>query len=186
MRFTLTYEGSLPSQGKAAIKHDIRCALHPQIKALWGYLPLKDNADWLTPSTSSGDSSFLTPVGGHLFASVVHPSHHLFAELDILLLKPEASGAIITNAGDIDNRLKTLFDALRTPSLEQEIPSSWNPAPDEQPLHCLLQDDRLISRVNVEADRLLVPLAQPDDVKLTIRVTVKAHTATWGNIGLIA
>lgn len=52
-------------------------------------------------------------------------------------------------------------------------------------MHCLLDDDKLITRVNVDTDRLLDATADPKDVVITIRVTVKGFTATWGNLGLI-
>jgi hypothetical protein len=128
----------------------------------------------------------LTAVRGNDFATLIHPSLRLYAELDILVLRPEAPGAIISHAGDIDNQLKTLFDALRRPVDDNEVPRSWSPAIDEQPLFCLLDDDKLITRVNVEVDRLLTPGANPKDVLVTIRVTVKGFTATWGNLGLIS
>jgi hypothetical protein len=81
-----------------------------------------------------------------MFTSIVHPDFGFRAKLDILMLKPELPGQIITG-GDIDNRLKTLFDALTRPRHGQDIPPNWTPAPDEQPLHCLLEDDALISSV---------------------------------------
>lgn len=37
------------------------------------------------------------------------------AALDILFLRRDAPGKIIGGGGDIDNRLKVLFDALRKP-----------------------------------------------------------------------
>jgi hypothetical protein len=58
---------------------------------------------------------------------------------------------------DINNRLKTLFDALRVPK-KQEIQKSWAPTTDERPLHCLLYDDQWITRVNVETAQLLEPV----------------------------
>jgi hypothetical protein len=126
----------------------------------------------------------LTEIAGTDFSSLVHPQLKLYAELDILVLRPEAPGAVISHSGDIDNQLKTLFDALRRPAESSELPSSWSPDEDEKPLHCLLDDDKLITRVNVETDRLLTRSDDPKDVEVTIRVTVKAFAATWGNLGL--
>jgi hypothetical protein len=59
-------------------------------------------------------------------------------------MRPDDPGAIVQRA-DIDNRLKTLFDALRCPANAQQIPDGWMPTPEDQPLHCLLDDDRLIT-----------------------------------------
>lgn len=189
MRFTLIYQGRIPSSSNASEKHRIRCELHPQLKQLWATHPaLEGNDAWVTrgpedPVTGQGD--FLVEVGGNDFAPLVHPKQWLYAELDILMLRPEAPGALISHSGDIDNQLKTLFDALRSPADTSEIPRSWNPSQDEKPLYCLLADDKLITRVAVETDRLLSPGANPKEVAVTIRVTVKGFAATWGNLGVI-
>lgn len=190
MKFTLTYTGSLRSRGDATTKHEIRRILHPQMKELWRTHPaLTPKLQWITRvqqnAQGTDDSGcLLTDIAGNDFAALVHPWLKLYAELDILVLRPEAPGAVVVHSGDIDNQLKTLFDALRRPAEPPEVPSSWMPTDDEKPLHCLLDDDKLITRVNVETDRLLKTPAHPRDVELVIRVTVKASAATWGNLGL--
>jgi hypothetical protein len=164
--------------------------MHPQLKELWQAHPaLVGNDQFVTRSTGvakvDGQAELLKEVGGYDFATLVHPYLRLYAELDILVLRPEAPGAIISHFGDIDNQLKTLFDALRRPVDASEVPKSWKPGSDENPLHCLLEDDKLITHVSVETDRLLIPGADPKDVVVTIRATIKGFTATWGNLGLI-
>lgn len=186
MRFTLTYRGPLATRGNARQKHTLRRALHPQIKELWTHRPLEHFApSWLDRNSASDEAGrALRQTAGYDFAVVVATDQLLLAELDVLLLRPESPGSILQNA-DIDNRLKTLFDALRHPEKEQELPDGWAPSADEQPLHCLLDDDRLISRVNVDTDRLLDP-DSPDEVALTIWVRVRASTPTWGSASLIS
>lgn len=188
MRFTLTYSGPLPASSDAKRKHCIRQAIHPQLKELWRTHPaLKERQHWVS-NESTGERTergiLLTDVSGRQFASLVHPDLRLCAELDILLLRPEAPGAIVTHSGDIDNQLKTLFDALRQPANAPEVPSSWTPDVEESPLFCLLVDDKLITRVNVETDRLLRRSDKERVVDATIRVTVKATAAIWANVGL--
>lgn len=190
MHFTITYSGQLPSSSNATVKHRIRRALHPQLKELWRTHPALDGYANLVSRKSgeeedSSDALFLTEIQGNDFATLVHPRYMLYAELDILMLRPEAPGAVISQAGDIDNQLKTLFDALRRPTDQSEVPSSWSPTVDETPLYCLLEDDKLITKVSVETDRLLIPDANSKEVQLTIRVTMKGFTATWGNLGMI-
>ncbi|WP_370943289.1 hypothetical protein AB5J62_29880 [Amycolatopsis sp. cg5] len=186
MKFTLTYAGRLPSSSDKKVKHEIRRKLHPQLQELWRTHPaLAGSEPWIDRASDDPEAGvFLTEVAGADFAALVHPNQELYAELDILVLRPEAPGAIVSHFGDIDNQLKTLFDALRRPADGSEVPTSWSPSPDEQPLHCLLDDDKLITRVNVETDRLLKPDADSKHVELTIRVTVRAFAATWGNLGL--
>jgi hypothetical protein len=186
VKFTLTYAGRLPSSSDKNVKHEIRRKLHPQLKELWRTHPaLANQQQWIDRSSDEAEAgAFLAGIAGTDFATLVHPHHKLYAELDVLVLRPEAPGAIVSHFGDIDNQLKTLFDALRRPTDGSEVPTSWSPSADEQPLHCLLDDDKLITRVNVETDRLLKPGVDPKHVELTVRVTVKAFAATWGNLGL--
>jgi hypothetical protein len=189
VRFTLTYRGPLRGSGggAAAHKHEVRRALHPQLRELWTHEPLRHKArDWLGAERGldASDVAALREVGGHLFAVLVQAPLKLVVELDILLLRPEDPGAIVQRA-DIDNRLKTLFDALRRPAMGQEIPTDWFPTAQDQPLHCLLDDDRLITRVNVDTDRLLAPRS-PEEVDLTIRVQVRALSPTYASVMLIS
>lgn len=191
MRFTLTYSGRLPSSSNAAMKHQIRTAIHPQLKELWRTHPaLAGNNNWIERPDGAGEQEedqglLLTEINQNAYASLIHPRLRLYVELDIFLLRPENPGALITHFGDIDNQLKTLFDALRRPVDATEVPKSWSPSMEEQPLHCLLDDDKLITRVSVDTDRLLIPSADTKDVLVIIKVLVKGTVVVWNNIGLI-
>ncbi len=189
MRFTLTYRGRLRgSGGGVAHKQEVRQALHPQLRDLWRHEPLSHrSATWLGSAPDPNDpeaGTALRLVADHSFAVLVQAPLKLVAELDILLLRPQDPGAIVQHT-DIDNRLKTLFDALRCPEMAQEIPPDWVPTPDERPLHCLLDDDRLITRINVDTDRLLAPRSA-EDVDVTIRVQLRASSPTWRSVMLIS
>ena len=89
------------------------------------------------------------------------------------------------SAGDLDNRLKTLFDALRIP-VPNERYSERNVADDEKPyFFCLLEDDRLITKVSVETDQLLElvrPDANAEDVLLVITVRLRPYELHLGNM----
>jgi hypothetical protein len=74
--------------------------------------------------------------------------------LEILFLRPEEPGLII-KGGDLDNRMKTLFDALRIPSNLAEAGGEKGKEGDE-PIYCLLEDDRLISEIRIITDHLLL------------------------------
>jgi hypothetical protein len=43
------------------------------------------------------------------------------------LLWPQPAGAIISQGGDIDNRLKTLFDSLKVPTERTALPPEATP-----------------------------------------------------------
>ena len=183
MEFRLIYGGTLKSHGDIKEKHKIRKYFHPQLKELWNQSPLKDYKDYLEVNPKDDKISVIERIGEYQFAPLVTAHLKLISELDIILLRPEDPGRIITS-GDIDNRLRTLFDALRCPKNEQEIPTNEKPRPEETPFFCLLQDDALITSVNVICDRLLRN-TNPSDVFLLIHVKVKATGVIYGNIGII-
>jgi hypothetical protein len=84
--------------------------------------------------------------------------------------------------GDIDNRLKTLLDELRIPEAGENY-SARQPAADEDPFFCLLEDDKLITRIAVETDDLLQPLKgkssiDPADSRLVITVKIRPYHFT--------
>jgi hypothetical protein len=96
----------------------------------------------------------------------------LACALDILFLRRDQPGDLIKHGGDIDNRIKVLFDALRMPQDEQEL-TGQKPDVAEDPFFCLLQDDKQITEVKITTDRLLTPQASDEginDVHLIIHV----------------
>jgi hypothetical protein len=116
------------------------------------------------------------------FVPLVHSKLHLVADLKVTILLPGSPGQIIRRGGDLDNRLKTLLDALTMP--DQNQTTNGSPDPGEQPFFCLLEDDKLITGLGVKTDRLLQAGAGPDDVKLLIHVNTKAVVGTWLNLSL--
>lgn len=188
MHFRLTYRGPLMSNGTAAHKHEIRKALHKQLATLWTQKPLVtvNNPDPPLPNIAPNTfrDGLAKVSGGFTFIPLVCENLRLVCELNIILLRPEEPGNLITAGGDIDNRLKTLFDALRYPKNANEIPAGTVPDADEQPFHCLLEDDNLITGLSVTTDRLLRP-AGPNEVELVIAIQVKPTVMTKGNAFLI-
>jgi len=99
----------------------------------------------------------------------------MLARLSIKLLRPEAPGSLITQGGDIDNRIKTLLDALRLP-IEAELPPGIAPTDFETPFFCLLESDTLVTRLDIDTDRLLADVPV-NDVQLFIHVQAKPTDA---------
>jgi hypothetical protein len=66
--------------------------------------------------------------------------------------------------GDLDNRLKTFFDALRVPHLKEQLPAEIGcPEVDEKAIDwpfmfCLLDDDRAITKLYIESLQMLTAL----------------------------
>ena len=182
MEFTLFYRGELKSKGSPTDKQKIRRAFHPQLKKLWELEPLNDHKSYIEPS-SENDICILEQIGDFTFAPLISSRLSLVAELDITLLRPEEPGTILIQCGDIDNRLKTLFDALSVPAHENQLPSSDSQKSDEIPLFCLLQDDRLITKVTVRTDRLLLNDCTTDkEVVILIQTRTKVTKHIWGNM----
>lgn len=185
MQFVLYYRGQLKGNGSIRHKQELRRAFHRQLKELWKQKPLGDYSPWLIGmDTSVYGPRFLRPLGPFTFVPLVNERVDLVAELDITMLRPEPPGRIITQGGDIDNRLKTLFDALRMPRVDNELVIGDTPGADEERFYCLLEDDALVTKVSVRTDRLLEPVRDDSEVILLIDVTTKIVRATLDNLAL--
>lgn len=111
-----------------------------------------------------------TTVSGHNFLPLVRSSLYLTCTLDILFLRKQPPGSVVSHGGDLDNRIKTLFDGLRMPTKDEVRGAGLIEA---DPFHCLLEDDQLVSSLTVHTDRLLTrPDSPADDVRLIIDVVV--------------
>jgi hypothetical protein len=186
MEFRLIYEGPLHGQGaKSAHKWEIRRALHPQLQRLWQeQRPLREAAEHLLAHPARpGQPSVMVEKGGRLFAPLVTQRLDLYAELSVLLFRQQPRGTLITDGGDIDNRLKTLLDGLRVPHGANEGQPGPDEAPDPNPFFCLLEDDSLVTKVSMESEQLLRP-ARPDEVVAIIAVHIKKTALTPYNLTL--
>jgi hypothetical protein len=73
--------------------------------------------------------------------------------------------------GDLDGRIKTLFDGLKMPDPKNDYVGD---EPTADPLYVVLEDDALISDISIRTGRLLGNRTKDRHaVKLTIDVTVK-------------
>ena len=200
MEFHLTYEGILKGADKnntrAPHKHLVRKSFHPQLRRLWDITPhLKVMLDPLpTGPVMVNAGPFRRrrealperfSAGQFHFVPFVTKDLELVCGLDILFLRPDAPGSVI-RSGDLDNRLKTLLDALRIPT--QDELGSHEPSADENPFYCLVEDDRLISHVSIKTDTLLQPTGgnpADDDSRLVIKVNIRPTNASWGTIDFL-
>lgn len=202
MRFVLVYAGPLSASGnksKPQEASEIREKISPQLQTLWdthhalqvlkeqGFvrdLSIRD----VVPYDAPGGGRYMSPrelfvnyegkmidlcapitVHDVQYKPLVRKSLYLTCELDILFLRQQDPGELVSQGGDIDNRIKTLLDALRMPSVDEQ---SKKP-PTSKFLHCLMESDTLVSRLNVDTDRLLFPkTAYPNEVHLIITVSL--------------
>jgi hypothetical protein len=130
----------------------------------------------LCPPIHHGNSGYLP---------LVRQSLGLACDLDILFMRKGDPGATIHQGGDLDNRIKTLFDALRMPA-PTELPNPDAGVPVADPLYCLLESDTLVHDFAVRPDRLLNrPDGSEKEVKLIIGVTVRVLNVMMTNMPLL-
>lgn len=193
MEFRLTYAGPLLAHTDDGRKperslhiHKIRRAFHKQMKALWERHPVLN-----------AKASSIVMLGGHQWPEFEHDGFRwrplvtqengLICKVDILLLRPGIPGQAIY---DLDNRVKTLFDALRKAKSKAELGERTSaglqvPAADENPFFVLLEDDSLITHLSVTTDMLLedmpdVPVDQA--ARVVIDVTVRPYDTHKGAV----
>ncbi|RTL62078.1 MAG: hypothetical protein EKK41_26065 [Hyphomicrobiales bacterium] len=196
MEFRLTYEGALKGASKtntrAKHKHELRRVFHAQLKRWWDANPYLRNAFHSHPFTGRTRPEKLLWVHlseqwerlGYNFVPLVTEELSLICGIEVLILRPSVHG-VLMNSGDIDARLKTLFDALRMPSNKEELGGNTSPLEDERPFFVLLQDDKLISHVSVTTDTLLQPTnpdAGENSARVVIHVKLRPYNQGWHNI----
>lgn len=192
MRFRLIYDGPLGTQGSNHAfddKWNIRNQLHSQLVDLWkshpalrewhmGYYPPVENAQPEQQSHTKDWAKQFPPINDYL--PLVRQQIGMICSLDILFLRQTPKGSIISQSGDLDNRIKVLFDGLQMPQNDAEKKGQ---TVDDKPFHCLLENDALITSFAVRSDRLL---ARKDDKQnhavLVIDVTVAPVMTSWAAV----
>jgi hypothetical protein len=187
LEFHLVYQGALPAAGqgggKSRIheKQELRKVFHKQLAMLWNTHPFLFDLQAVKPGhvvtddgprTDSFQLSERYARYGYRFLPLISQFFAVSCSLDILFLRRDGPGSLIKSGGDIDNRLKVLFDGLRMPQTCDEV-CGQVPTAEENPFSCLLEDDNLISKVQVETNWLLTPPGPNEhihDVQLVIRV----------------
>ena len=189
MEFVLHYSGALKSGQSSGIsthKHHLRCHFHHQIKMLTRRDPV---AQWRMAGGSEDagnrEGIYYFNRGAFCFVPLVNQKLQCFAEISISMLRPEAPGNLISQSADIDNRLKTLFDSLQVPK-DNQLPKTAKPEKEHDPFFfCLLEDDCLITKVNVHAQRLLDPMRQnKNEVDLQILIKTGSYDTTSRSVYL--
>ena len=179
MHFCLHYTGRLKSRDNASGKHAIRECLHPQLAALFKTPAL---SQFIGRSRMQDElAEFSRVVGGKTFRFVIGQEFHAVAALNIIVLLPGKGTHLLTNGGDIDNRIKTLLDALRTPAAPGEIPLSDSFDYSDGGMCCLLEDDNLVDRLSVQVYRDLAPVDERS-ARCLIEVTTRVTQTVWKNL----
>jgi hypothetical protein len=178
----LTYFGPVKSSGnkpKPENKHELRLRFHEQLSVLWEVNPvLSEFSKYESPTLQRAISADFkatfnealsddTPPKRYPYSELLQKKHkkhgvlwhplvtmesNLLCELSILMLRPNDEKSVV-QGGDIDGRMKTIFDSLCIPS-NGDVLSKF---PEHNgAFYTLLSDDTLISKVTVETDELLL------------------------------
>lgn len=181
MKFKLVYVGEVKINPKKRSQHlqDIRNVLSPQLKRLSEISPYNVIKEKLQKKGKA-----IKTVGGVKFFPLITPDLDLLAELDIQILHPEL---LETPKADIDNRMKTLLDALKRPQSQHEI--SENIDKDEV-VYTLLDDDHLVTKMTINTSHLLYKKEMPKknrdyELLIIITVNIKASKGTPDNLAVI-
>jgi hypothetical protein len=207
LEFRLTWQGQLLAEtqrsgdvrrSRAEHKQQIRKDFHPQLRRIWKDSPFLSHPK--APTAKGGDRIFGTPSFEHSIAQLAERfsmfNYHfvplatrdldVLCSIDILFLRLGEPGGLIRRTGDVDNRLKTIFDALCMPRDANQLGPFRIPGEDEDPFFCLLEDDSLITKATVETDTLWQPTSNPpnpNDVRLIITVRIRPGRINADNVG---
>lgn len=198
MEFRLTYAGPLyatqrdPIPGKppkhTENRHHIRKTFHSQLKRLWSQRPglggPERGSSFMVGGRSPNERVIHDRDGlakrhshyGFNFVPLVTEELDLLCSLEILLLRPDRPGDVMWG-GDIDNRIKTFLDAMRIPEAGENYVNR-TPNDDEKPFFVLLEDDKLLTKVSVETDRLLEPIGgsyEASDARIVVTVRIRPY-----------
>jgi hypothetical protein len=110
--------------------------------------------------------------GARTFFPLVRSSLALTCSLKILFLRNEPRGHLLQD-GDLDNRIKTLCDALGIPKDDFQ----YDDMSLVDPVFCLVEDDALITGLDVRTEQLLSPRGVSKEARLVIEVDVRISHA---------
>lgn len=188
MDIVLRYRGPLSTSPRRAVanKQTIRDYIHPQLEQLCvpggafegaaGPMKTVCRGRFMDTQAAFRRMFLSVDLGGYEIVPLVIRHLNHVCHLDITWLRRESPGSIL-QGGDLDNRLKTLFDGLTMPHDEGQIHTTSPTAGLRQ--YCLLEDDSLITKLSVTTHQLLeppLPGEHRDDVDLLLRVTLNRAT----------
>ena len=213
LKFRLVYDGpvlatrSIPATGekpeRAKHKFQMRRAFHKQLKNLWAGDEFLRTSEVYPGSFFDTDYAAIVDgtagervrlhdalasqyaMFGWRFIPLAVEGMQLACSLRILFLRREAPGGILKH-GDIDNRVKTIFDALRLPQNKTEMFGNDAPGDGEDPFYVLLRDDGMITHAEVEADTLWEDpppeKGGESHARVIIDVTIRPTTVSMFNL----
>ncbi len=188
-------------------KMEIRKVFHRQLRKLWDTHPTLSNLQYcedcgiknqhVSEHLGTGlDEHSLAPVKDHLaskfslddykFVPIACKDFNVLCQIDILFLRHGEPNGIV-KGGDLDNRVKTVIDALSKPTQTNQLGCKYQtPVDGEDPFFTVMEDDSLVSSLTVTSDTLLEEFETPDqdgrDAMLVISVDIRPYMPTHFNL----
>jgi hypothetical protein len=184
----LTYHGPLPAcqneEKHSDQKQRIRIVFSQQLQKKFEQLPTlihwsktiwRANDAWpeIRPHEKHVYPFREVDICGFKGVAIVNAYNGLACHLDIEILRREVPGGVLSEGGDVDNRLKPLLDALALPAKTNQVPGNmWGKG---ERLYCLLEDDALVSRLLIDIQRWDEDASDPstaDWVQLRVKARI--------------
>lgn len=187
MKITLTYRGRIPSarsgggKDKVAAISDMRLSFHNQLARLWGEHPFEVLKEWEDSNFAAGAPNFIRRVSGVNFVPFYDERKVGIAvglEINLLSGQPKDAPKVIS-AGDLDNRIKSVIDALHPPqkdSLSQELTALNR-------VYCLMSDDEAVKEISAST-RPFLDSKQHDDAFVIVEARPMPIRISSDNIAM--
>lgn len=159
----------------------MRRSFHTQLQKVWGKEPFGILKKWEDTNFSAGAPNFIRTNSGQTFVPIYGKDVGVGVDLDITLLTCMPERKSVLSAGDLDNRVKRIVDALRVPKGHGEMLAGL---PDGGRWHCLMEDDDAVLSLSAR----LGPYLGSDDPSVSfavIKVRPMAMKVTNGNIAML-
>jgi hypothetical protein len=211
VELTLRYKGPLAAAGansRVREKHEIREELGKQLAAYWEQSKsLKElfargqalqvaelqKDQFVVPRPLKDGTKFWWrwPLSGYNFVPLVTQVQEVHVELRMRLYRKNQG--IIFEGGDLDNRLKTFFDALQVPKDPSQVPKgpeSSQPSEKWPTIFCLMDDDNLVTTLTIESFKLFTKIpaeyeSMQNYVELDLDVIIHPITPMMGTINML-
>jgi len=99
----------------------MRSSFSAQLQKVWGKPPFSILKKWEDSQFAAGAPRFTRVVGGQTFVPLYGNDVGVGVSLDITLLTGLPIRKPVISAGDLDNRIKRIIDALRVPQGHGEM-----------------------------------------------------------------
>lgn len=159
----------------------MRRSFSAQLEKVWGKAPFETLKEWEDTAFAAGAPKFTRAVSGQTFVPLYGRDVGVGVDLDITLLTGMPVRKAVISAGDLDNRVKRIIDALRVPNGQGEMSHKLSPGGR---YYCLMEDDDAVLSLGAR----LGPYLGSDDTAVSfaiVRVRPIAMRVTLGNLAML-